>query len=170
MVLAVLRERGVDLVGEPQQRELAQRRQIALPKVVGQGGVYAFGGVDVSVREPAAQRLRGDVDKFDLRGAPHDGVRHRFLLLDAGDLRDDVVEALEVLDVDRRNYRDARGEQVLDVLPTLLVLAARSVGVGELVDEHHLGVPGQHGGHVDLGEATASVVDVTRGNDVDAVE
>ena len=87
VVRAVLRQRGVDLVGQPQQREFAQRGQVALPEVVGQRRVDAFGGVDVAVGQPAPQRLRCDVDQFDLVGLPHDLVGHRLLLLDAGDLR-----------------------------------------------------------------------------------
>ena len=38
---------------------------------------------------------------------------------------DDVVEALEVLDVDRRDHVDAGVEQLVDVLPALLVARAR---------------------------------------------
>ena len=83
---------------------------------------------------------------------------------------DDVVEALQVLDVDRRDHRDARVEQLLDVLPPLLVLAAGGVGVGEFVDQHHLGAAGQHRGHVEFRELAAAVVDVPRRNDLDAVE
>ena len=89
-----------------------------------------------------------------------DLVGHRLLLLDAGDLRDDVVEALQVLDVDRGDHGDARVEQLLDVLPALRVPAARGVGVRELVDEHHLRVARQHGVDVELGELRAAVVDV----------
>ena len=43
------------------------------------------------------------------------------LLLDAGDLLDDVVHRLEVLDVDGRDHVDPGVEQLLDVLPALLV-------------------------------------------------
>ena len=41
-------------------------------------------------------------------------------------------------------------EQFLDVLPPLLVAAARDVGVGELVDEGHLGTAGEDGVDVHL--------------------
>ena len=76
------------------------------------------------------------------RGArPSSGIVS--LLLDAGDLLDDVVHRLEVLDVDRRDHVDAGVEQLLDVLPALLVLRARHVGVRELVDERDLGLARQ---------------------------
>ena len=63
------------------------------------------------------------------------GIVSRF---DPGDPFDDIVERLEVLNVERRSDVDAGPEQVLDILPPLLVAAARHVGVGELVDEHAL--------------------------------
>ena len=138
VVFAVLLQRRVDLVGQPQQGELAQCRQVALAEVVGQRRVDALRRVDVAVSQPAPQRFRRDVDQLDLVGGAHDLVGHRLLLLDAGDLGDDVVEAFQVLDVDRRDHGDAGVEQLLDVLPALGVLAARGVGVGELVDQHDL--------------------------------
>ena len=112
--------------------------RLPAPEVVGQRGVDALGCVDVAVGEPAPQRFRRDVDQLDLVGGAHDLVGHLLLLLDAGDLGDDVVEAFQVLDVDRRDHGDAGVEQLLDVLPAFGVLAARGVGVGELVDQHHL--------------------------------
>ena len=160
VVVAVLLQRRVDLVGEPQQRQLAQRGQVALAEVVGQRGVDPLGRVDVAVGEPAPQRFRRDVDELDLVGRADDLVGHLLLLLDAGDLGDDVVEALEVLDVDGRDDGDAGVEQLLDVLPAFGVLAARGVGVGELVDEHHLWLALQHRLDVELGELAAAVLDV----------
>ena len=68
----------------------------------------------------------------------HDLVGDRLALRDAGDPLDDVVERLEVLDVDRGDDVDAGVEQLLDVLPALLVAGARDVGVGELVDQRDL--------------------------------
>ena len=99
----------------------------------------------------------------------HDGVRDRLLLFDAGDLGDDVVEAFQVLDVDGGDHRDPGVEQLLDVLPPLLVFAARRVGVGEFVDQDHLRVARQHGRHVEFGEAAAPVVDVAGRDDLDAL-
>ena len=133
--LAVLLERLVDPVGDPHQRELAERAEVALPEVVGERGVDLLGRVDVAVRHPAAQRLRRHVDELDLVGGPHDRVGDRLLLLDPGDLLDDVVHRLEVLHVDGGDDVDAGVEELVDVLPALLVARARHVGVRELVDQ-----------------------------------
>jgi len=42
----------VDLVGQPQQGQLAQRGQVADPEVVAQGGVDLLGLIDVAVGHP----------------------------------------------------------------------------------------------------------------------
>ena len=87
----------------------------------------------------------------------HDRVGDRLLLLDAGDPLDDVVHRLEVLDVERRDDVDAGVEELLDVLPALLVPRARDVGVGELVDERELGLAGEDRVDVHLLERRAAV-------------
>ena len=83
------------------------------------------------------------VDELELVGAAHDVVGHGLALRGTGDAQDDVVERLEVLDVQRRDHVDAGIEQLLDVLPTLLVLRAGGVGVRVLVDQHDLRAAGQ---------------------------
>ena len=152
VLLAVLLQRVVDPVGGPEQRQLAQRGEVADPEVVGEGGVDLLGRVDVAVGHPAAQRLGGHVDQLDLVGRADHRVGHRLALRHAGDLLDDVVDRLEVLDVDRGDDVDAGGEQLLDVLPALRVARAGHVGVGELVDQRDLGPAGEHGVDVHLGE------------------
>ena len=68
----------------------------------------------------------------------------------AGDLGDDVVQALEVLDVDRGVDVDAGGEQLLDVLPALGVAGAGRVGVGQLVHQEQRGMAGERGVEIEL--------------------
>ena len=135
----VLVEGLVDAVGDPEQRELAERTEVALAEVVAERGVDPLGGIDVAVRHPSAQRLGAHVDELDLVGAARDLVRDRLALRDARDPLDDVVQRLEVLDVERRDDVDAGVEQLVDVLPALLVARARDVRVRELVDERDLG-------------------------------
>ena len=139
VALAVRGERLVDAVGEPEQRELAERAEVARPEVVAERDVDPLGRVDVAVRHPAADRLRGHVDELDLLRAANDLVGDRLALLDPRDLLDDVVERLEMLNVQRRDDRDPGLEQLLDVLPALLVPRAGNIRVRELVDERDLG-------------------------------
>ena len=140
----------VDLVGQPQQGQLTQRGQVPGAEVVGQRRVDLLRRIDVAVRHPAPQRLRGHVDQLDLVGGAHHGIRERLPLRDAGDLLHHVVEGLEVLDVDGGDHVDAGVEQLLDVLPALLVTRSGHVGVRELVDQGDLRVTGQHGVEVHL--------------------
>ena len=152
--LAVLLERLVDPVGHPHQRELAQRAEVADAEVVRERGVDLLRLVDVAVRHAPPQRLGRLVDQLDLVGRPDHRVRDRLLLLDPGDRLDDVVHRLEVLDVDGRDHVDAGVEQLLDVLPPLLVPRSRNVRVRELVDERDRGLPRQDRVDVHLLEAT----------------
>ena len=98
-----------------------------------------FRHVDLAGVQAREQIVGRQVDELDLVGLVEDAVRHRLALLDAGDLRDQIVQALEMLDVERGPDVDAGVEQLLDVLPTLRMarrgIAADEVGVGELVDE-----------------------------------
>ena len=148
VVGAILGQRGIDLIGEPEQSDFAKRGQVPAPEVIGQRRVDSLGRIHIAVREPAPQRLWCDVDQLDLVGGADDLVGHFLLLLDTGDLRDDIVQALQMLNVDRGYHRDAGVEKLLDVLPAFGVLAARGVRVGELVDEHYLRVAGQDGRYV----------------------
>ena len=158
VALAVVLQGLVDLVGDPQQGQLAQRREVPRPEVVAQRGVDLVRSVDVAVGEPAAQRRRRHVDELDLVGGPGDVVGDRLALVDAGDPLDDVVERLEVLDVDRRDHVDAGGQQVVDVLPALLVRRAGGVGVGQLVDEREVRTSTEHGCGVHLGQRRRAAV------------
>ncbi len=166
---AVALEGHVDLVGQPEQGQLAQGGEVADAEVVAQGGVDLVGGVDVAVGQAAAQRLGGDVDQLQLLGAPHDLVGHGFPLGHAGDALDHVVERRQVLDVDRGQHVDARVEQLLDVLPALGVAGAGRVGVRQLVHHRDLGPPGQQGVDVEF-RRLGAVVGGPAGQLLQAVE
>ena len=66
------------------------------------------GDIHLAGAQPLDQLLRGDVDDLDLIGPVDDAVRQRLSHADTGDLSDDIVEALDVLDVQGRVHVDAR--------------------------------------------------------------
>ena len=81
---------------------------------------------------------------------------------DAGDARHHVVQALDVLHVDRGVHIDARTQELLDILVALGVAAARRVGVGELVHKREPGRPGERSVEVELRELHGAVAHETR--------
>ena len=135
---AVARRLLADFVGHGAQRQLAQRRQVALAEEVRERLFDLLGPVDLAFAQPVAQLLDRDVDVDDFVGALEERVGHRFAHAHAGDLGDRVVQRLEVLDVDGGHHVDAGVEDLEHVLVALLVAAARHVGVRQLVDDAHL--------------------------------
>ena len=129
-----------------------------------------LGDVDLALLQPLQQVVGRQVDQHDLVGVVEHAVGHRLAHLDAGDAADDVVQALEVLDVDRRVDVDARVEQLVHVLPALGVARAGRVGVRELVDEQQRGLARERGVEVELLERAAAVLDALARQDLEAVE
>ncbi len=169
----VLGQPLVHPVGQPQQGELAQRTEVAQPEVVGQGGIDLVRGVDLPVAEPLAEQFRRDIDEVDLVGAANNAIRHNiswhgFRLADVGDGADDVAEGRQMLDVDRGEDIDSGVEELVHVLPALLVAAARNIGVGVLIHHRRLGGAGQDGVQVHLLELRAPVTQAPGRNDLEA--
>ena len=148
---------GVDMGGRAAERDLAQCGEVALAEEAVERAGGVVGAVDLALLQAGPQLGRGDVDQFDLVGHLEHAVRQRLGRADAGDAGDVVVEALEVLDVERAPDVDAGGEQFGDVLPALGVAAAGGVGVREFVDEQQPGAARQGGVEVELLERLAAV-------------
>ena len=116
------------------------------------------------------QLVGRQVDELHLVGPVEHGVRHGFLDADAGDAADDVVQALEVLDVERGVDVDAGVEQLLDVVPALGMARAFDVGVRELVDQDDGGVALQRRVEIELANLRAAVFDDPRRQDFEPFE
>ena len=130
----------------------------------------AIGRVDLAGLHPLQQVLGRDVDVDDLVGLAQHAVGEPLLDLHAGGPLDLVVEALQVLDVDRRDHVDARPEQLLDVLVALRVAAAGGVGVCQLVDQADGRAPGQDRVEVHLAEGDAPVLDLPGRDDLQVAD
>ena len=170
VVVHVVLQRLVDLVGHPEQGELPEGGEVAGSEVVGERGVDPLGRVDVAVGHAATERLRRHVDQLDLLRGSDDGVRNGLVLLDAGDPLYDIVDRLEVLHVQCRDNGDTGLEQLVDVLPPLLVPRAGDVRVGDLVDQHELRFPGEDGIDVHLLEFLVPVLDLLPGYDLEVAD
>src|SRR5262249_44754728 len=94
------------------ERELAEGGEVAWGGIVADGALCLLRQVDLAFLEALDQILGGEIDELDLVGPVDDPIRHRLAHADAGDLGDDVVEALDMLDVERRIDVDAGSEQL----------------------------------------------------------
>ena len=137
-------------LGGPPERQLAQRDQIALAEEVVDRFLGLLRDVDLAFFEALEEIIRRQVDQLDLVGALEHRIGHRLADDHAGDLRDEIVQALDVLDVQRRVDRDAGVQQLEDVLPPLGVARARGIGVRQLIDQDHGGAAGQRRIEVEL--------------------
>ncbi len=125
------------LRGAP-QRQLAQRGQIARREIMLQRAFGLFGNVDLALLQPLDQVIGREVDQLDRMRAVEYGIRHGLAHPHMRDLRDHVVEAFDVLDIDRGVDVDAAGKQLLDVEVAFWMTAAGRVGMRKLVDQCNL--------------------------------
>ncbi len=114
-----LRVPQVDLVGRLSHRQLPQRRERRLLEEALHRALDLLRRVDDAALESVEQGPRRQVDQHDLVGLLDDPVRYRLPDLDARDLLELIVQALQVLHVHGREHVDARVEQDDDVLPAL---------------------------------------------------
>ena len=121
--------------------------------------------VDLALFQPLDQIVGRQIDQLDGVGAIEHRVRDGFAHAHMGDLRDDVVEAFDVLDIDGGVDVDAAAHQLFDVEIALRMAAALRVGVRKLVDQHDLRPAGDDGVEVHLLEPLAFVLDAPARND-----
>ena len=149
----------VDPLGGAPQRQFAQRGQVARREIMLQRALGLFGDVDLAFLQPLDQVVGREVDQFDGVGAVEHRIRHGLAHPHMRDLRDHVVEAFDVLDVDRGVDVDAVGQQFLDVEIALGMAAARRVGMGEFVDQGDLRPPRDQRVEIHLLERLVLVAD-----------
>jgi len=121
--------------------------------------------IDLAVLEPFDEFIGRNVDDLDLGHFEH-MVRHRFAHAHPREGGDHVVEALDMLDVNRREDVDPGREQFLHVLIALGMTAARGVGVRQLVDEHQRRMARQDSVDVHLGDDAALIFDILARHDL----
>jgi hypothetical protein len=127
------------------------------------------GGVHAAFAQPLYECLGRQVHQHDLVGRGEHLVWEGLANPDTGQLEDPVVEALHVLDVDRREDVDARIEHVLDVLVALRVLDSRRVRVGQLVDQAELRGAVEDGRQVHLFDLLPPVLDLAARQDLEPI-
>ena len=91
--------------------------------------------INLPLAQAAEQLLGGEVDKDNAVCIEQNLIGQGLFYPDPGQLPHQIVEALQMLDVEGAVDVDTGVEQLLDILPALLVAAAGGVAVGQLV--HH---------------------------------
>ncbi len=121
--------------------KLPQRREISRREVVIERALRLLRDVDLALFQPLNKFIGRDVDNLDIVCLVEKGIRHRLAHADARDLGHDVVQAFDVLDVERGVDIDPGRQQVLDIEVALRVAAAGRVRVGQLIDQNDLRMP-----------------------------
>ena len=163
-------ELSLDPAGDEPQGQLAQGGQVRLGEELLERDLGPLGRIDVAVLHPLAQGVRAHVDELDLVRGLEDLVGEALVDRRAGDRRDRVGDALEVLDVHRADDVDAGVADDLDVLPALVARRPGHVGVGELVDQRDRRLAREDGVGVHLLDDDAAVLDPAARHDLEAVE
>ncbi len=97
----------LDAIGGAAQRELAQRHEIAFAEEIAGRALDLLGHVDLARLEPRQQFVGGHVNQDHVVCVVEKRVGNGLPHTDAGDAADDVVQAFEVLDIERREYIDS---------------------------------------------------------------
>src|SRR5262249_20222038 len=124
------------------QGQLAQGREVGRREEMLKRTLSLLGNVDLSFAHPFDQIVRSEINGCNRVGAVKDGIGHGLTDAHMGDLRDHVIEALDVLDINCRIDVDTVVQQLFDIEIALWVTAARGIGMSELIDKHNLRTAG----------------------------
>ena len=139
----VVQQLAVHFPGRDAERDFPKCDEIAALEEIRYRALGLFRDVDFAFVQTLEQLLERDVNHLEFVGAFEQGIGDGFLQADTGNLGDDVVLALEVLDVDRGVDVNTLLKQFLDVEIALGMAAARCVGVGEFIDQDRGRAAGQ---------------------------
>ena len=168
--LHVVQKFVVDPVGRAAQGKFTQGRQVTAREVVAQRTLRIGGHVDFAGLQALDEVVGIEIHHLDVVGTVEDAVGHRLADPDARDLRDDIIQALDVLDVERRMHVDAGREQFLDILIALRVARARRIAVSEFVNERQGRASRQQGIEIHLVDDAVMVGDPSARNDLEAFD
>ena len=151
-------EAPVDATGGKAQRQFAQRRQLGGREEIGERSPRRVGQIDFARRQSLDQGIGGQVDN-DQFGIVQYLVGHGFPHTDMGEARHDVIEAFDMLDIDRGGDIDPRRQQFLYILPPLGVSAARRIAMRQFIDQNQPRMPFDRGVDVELVQRMALMID-----------
>ena len=169
MAAHMLQHLRIDGLCGAAKRQFAQRGQVRFREKMRQRARRFLRDIDFAVAQPLDQFVGRNVDDLDL-GIFEDRVGHRFANADAREGCDDVIQALDVLDVDRRIDIDPRIQQFFDVLIALGMATARCVAVRQFIDQNEPRPPLEDRVDIHLAKAVPLMVDTTARDDLMPVD
>jgi len=126
--------------------------------------------IDLPLFQPLDKLIGCEIDDLDIIGLVEEGVWHRLAHADARDLGYDIIQAFDMLDVERGVDIDPGGEQVFDIQVALRVAAAGGICMGKLIDQNNLRVSLEDGVEVHLFENVSMIIGLDARNDFEAFE
>jgi predicted transcriptional regulator len=161
---------AVDAIGSGLHRQFAQRGQVGRREERLQRMRGLVRHVDLALLQALDQLARRQVDQHDVAQAVEDEIRHGLADAHAGDPVDHVVEAFQVLDVDRGVDVDAGIQQFHHVLPTALVAAAGDVAMRQFVHQRDPRLAGEQGVEIKFLQRAALMLDAPARQHVESVQ
>jgi len=134
-IRAVFAHLGINAIRRAPQRQFAQRDQVAFAKEIANRVLRLLRHVDLAVAQPFEQFFGRKIDQCDFIGLIQNAIRDRLKDADLRDLPHDVVQAFQMLDIDRGIDVNTRVQQFMHVLPAFQMTSAGDVRMSEFVDE-----------------------------------
>ena len=160
----------IDMVGSTPQRQFPQCCQITrLEKIVG-SPARIIGQMDLGVLQTLKQLVGRDIDDDDIVGFLDDRVGDHFADGDAGDASDDIRQAFDMLDIERRPHIDAGIEQFLDILEAFGMPAVRRIRMRQFIDDDEIGPARQRGIDIELHQTLVLIDDCPGRQDFETFE
>src|SRR5262249_37282317 len=150
------------------QRKLTQGRQICWRKEMLQSTFRLLRNVDFTFLEPLDQIIRREIDQLDGIGTIEYCVGHCLTHPDVCDLRNYIVKAFDVLNVNGRVNVDAVAHQLFDIEITFGMAAAFGIGVRQLINQYDLWMSLNDGVDIHLGQRLPFILNLTARDDLQA--
>ena len=154
----------IHILSDLSQRDLSQRTQVALSKEVVESLRHLLGPVDVAALQPVDERTRRDIHHLHLVGLFYHTIRNGFADPDAGDVVHRIVERFHVLNVHGGGHVDSGIQNHHHILPALFALAARYIGVSQLIHQHPLRFARNDGIGIHLFKHGAAILNLLPGD------
>jgi len=126
--------------------------------------------VNLSFFKTLDEIIGSEIDQFDGIGAVENRIRYGFTNTDVGDLGDNLIQAVNVLNVHGGVNIDASAQQLLDVEVAFWVPAAWRIGMSEFIDQDDLRSPSDDGIEVHLVQELTLVLNALTRNDLQAIQ